>query len=152
MMLPIEVHSWQPIKFLLVEFWDVTIQLNALKLTVVLQQWLAHLPSFWLVSQATSLSRHLTKQWFDTLCKSTTMWKTLWVYLTGKLITTQQHQKLHLVTSRKFFLLDLFPSLREETKPPPPQRFSQIQMWIVLKATIDTTTTQDYCCLLHLDP
>ena len=42
------------------------------------QQRLAHLPSFWLVSQTTSLSKHLAKQEFVTCHKSATMWKASW--------------------------------------------------------------------------
>ena len=41
--------------------------------------------------------------------------------------------------------MELYPSLKEENKLHPPQVFSQIRMWFVLKATIDTTTTQDHC-------
>jgi len=29
--------------------------------------------------------------------------------------------------------------------------FYQIQMRILFEATIDTTTTQDHCCLLHFE-
>ena len=42
------------------------------------KQLLAHLPSSWLVSQATSLSQHLAKQGANTLHKTTTMWKASW--------------------------------------------------------------------------
>ena len=41
-------------------------ELCALKLAIGLRQQLAHLPSYWLVSQASSLSRHLIEQGFDT--------------------------------------------------------------------------------------
>ena len=30
--------------------------------------------------------------------------------------------------------------------------FSQIRLWSVLEATIDTTRPQDHCCLSHLEP
>ena len=42
------------------------------------QQWLAHLSPSWVVSKATSLSRHLAKQRFNTWHKWTTVWKTSW--------------------------------------------------------------------------
>ena len=51
----------------------------ALKLIMGFQQCLAHLPSFWLVSQGTSHSQHLVEQGFNTWHKSTTMWKASWV-------------------------------------------------------------------------
>ena len=67
-------------------------------------------------------------------------------------MTIQPHQKLYQMISRKLFLLEneLFPSHREKTRLSPPQEFSQIQMWIVLEETIDTTIKQDHFCLQHL--
>ena len=41
-------------------------------------QQLAHLPSSWLVNQATSFSLYFAKQGFNTGHKSTTMWKASW--------------------------------------------------------------------------
>ena len=92
--------------------------------------------SFWLVNRATSISRHLGEQGFNTLHNLTTIWHN-GTYMNGRPMTIQDHQKSHLSISRKLFLLrvELFPSLREETRLPPPEGFSQIQMWIVLKAT-----------------
>ena len=46
-------------RILLVEFGELPMELYALKLTMSFQQRLAHLPSSWLVKQATSLSPHL---------------------------------------------------------------------------------------------
>ena len=37
--------------------------------------------------------------------------------------------------------MELFPSLKKETRLPLPQRFSEIQMWIVLETTIDSKAT-----------
>ena len=42
--------------------------------------------------------------------------------------------------------MELFPSLGEETRLPPPQGVSQIQMGIVLETIIDIMTMQDHCC------
>ena len=93
-------------------------------------------PTLFLVSQSSNLTFPTPhKKGFDALRKSTTMWKALWVSLSEKTITTQQHHKSHLVTSRKLFLLDFFPPLREETRLSSPQRLYWIQMWIVLEAT-----------------
>ena len=61
-----------------------------------LQQWLAHLSPSWSSSTTTSLSQHLPKLGFSTWYKSTIMWKTSWVYLVDKPMTTQPHQKQHM--------------------------------------------------------
>jgi hypothetical protein len=53
-------------------------ELYAIKLTLSSQQRLVHLPSSWLVNQATSLSRHLDEQGANTWHESTTMWKASW--------------------------------------------------------------------------
>jgi hypothetical protein len=37
-----------------------------------------HLPSSWLIAQATLLSRYLAEQGFDTRYRFTTMWKASW--------------------------------------------------------------------------
>ena len=64
----------------------------------------------------------------------------------GKSKTTQQHQKSQLMISRRIscLIVALFPSLMEENGLPPPQGFSRIWMWIVLKATIDTGYTKSW--------
>ena len=45
--------------------------------------------------------------------------------------------------------MQFFPSIREETRLPPPQGSSQIWMWVALEATTSITTMQDHCCLPH---
>jgi hypothetical protein len=50
-------------------------ELYTLKLPVSFQERHAHLPSSWVVSKATSTSRHLAEQGFITWHKPTTMWK-----------------------------------------------------------------------------
>ena len=75
MMSHIKIHYTITYHILLVEFGELPMELYALELTIGFQQWLAHLPSSWLDSQATSFSQHLTEQGFDTLHKLTTMWK-----------------------------------------------------------------------------
>ena len=68
---------------LVAEFGDAPIEWYALKLTMDFQQQLVHLPSSWLVSQATLFSQHLARQGFN-------MWKPFFI---GKTMTTQ-HQNL----------------------------------------------------------
>ena len=47
-----------------------------------------------------------------------------------------------MISRRLFFIKSgTLSSFWEETRLPPPQGFSQIQMWIVLEVTIDSTTT-----------
>ena len=77
MMSNIKVHPSTTYHILLAEFGELPMQLYALKLTLSFQQWLAHPPSSWLVSQAISLSHHLaegTNTWHE----STTIWKASW--------------------------------------------------------------------------
>ena len=67
----------------------------------------------------------------------------------GKPMTTQHHQKSLLMISRRRLLLKhgtLSIFCREDIRFPSPQGFSQVQTWIVLGATIDTTTMQDNYC------
>ena len=60
-------------------YWAHTlVELYAIELTMVSQQQLAHIPSSWLINQATSLSRHLVEQGFNTWHKSRSMWKASW--------------------------------------------------------------------------
>ena len=148
----LKVCSSTTYHILLAKLGELPMELYAHKPTKGFQQRLAHPPSSWLVNQATSLSQNLGEQGFDTLHNLTTIWKAWCTYLNKKPMTTQHHQISHLSISRRLFLLrvELFPSPKEETRLPPPRGFSQIQMWIVLEATIDTTLIQDHCCLLHL--
>jgi len=78
MMSHVKVRSSTTYHILLAEFGELPMELYALKLTMGFQQRLAHLPSSRLVSQATSLSRLLAEQGFNTWHKSTTMWKASW--------------------------------------------------------------------------
>ena len=66
MMSRVKVRSSTTYHILLAEFGELPMELYALKLTMGFQQRLAHLPSSWLVGQATSLSRHLAEQGFNT--------------------------------------------------------------------------------------
>ena len=70
----IKMHSSTTSHILLAKFGQLPIKINALKLSMGFQ-WLAHLPSSWLVNQGASLSGHLAEQGFDTWHKSITMWK-----------------------------------------------------------------------------
>jgi hypothetical protein len=65
MMSHIKVCPLTTYHILLTEFKELPIELCALKFTMGFQQWLNLSPS-WLVSKATSLSQHLTKQGFNT--------------------------------------------------------------------------------------
>ena len=78
MMSHVKVWSWTTYHMLLAEFGELPLELYALKLTTGFQQQLAHPPSSWLVNQATSLSRHLAEEGFNTWHNSTTMWKASW--------------------------------------------------------------------------
>ena len=78
MMSHVKVHSLTFCYILLVEFGEFPIELYAFKLTTGFQRRHAHLPSSWLVSQATSLSRHLVKQGYNTRRRLTTVWKASW--------------------------------------------------------------------------
>ena len=74
------------------------------------------------------------------------------VYLTRTPMTTQPHKKIAYDDIKEVFRAkewNSFPSLGEETRLPPPQGFSQMQMWIVLEVT---TTMQDHCYLLYSKP
>ena len=62
----IKVHPSTTYHILLAKFGELPNILYALKLTLSFQQWLAHLPCSWLVSQEVSLSRHLAKQGANT--------------------------------------------------------------------------------------
>ena len=63
----IKVCSSITYNVLLVEFGEPPIGLYPCKLNMGFQQQLAHLPSCWLVSKTTSLSKHLAKQGFQNL-------------------------------------------------------------------------------------
>ena len=60
----VKVCSLTTYHILLVEFEEPLrpTELHALKLTMSFQIWIAQLPSYWLVSQTTSLSQHLAEQ------------------------------------------------------------------------------------------
>ena len=77
----VKVCSLTTYHILLVEFEEPLrpTELHALKLTMSFQIWIAQLPSYWLVSQTTSLSQHLAEQGANTWHKLTTMWNALWV-------------------------------------------------------------------------
>ena len=120
---------------LLAKLGELPMELYSLTLIVGwFQLRLVQLSSSWLVNQATSL---------DTLTNKDLTLDTSWqpcgrhhvLYLNGKPMTTQHHQNSHST------ILELIPSLTEETRLPPPQGFSWIWTWIVHEATIDTTPT-----------
>ena len=71
----LKLHSSTTYHILLAVLGELPMELYALKPTIGFQQWLAHLPSSWLVSQATLDSRHLGEQGFDTLHDLKTIWK-----------------------------------------------------------------------------
>jgi hypothetical protein len=73
MMSQVKEGSLTTYHLFLTEFGELSIEVYALKLTMGFQQELAHLSPSWLVSIATSLSRHLAEQRFNTWHKSTTM-------------------------------------------------------------------------------
>ena len=60
---------------LLAEFGELLVELYTLKQIMSFQQWLAHLPTSWLVNQVASFSSHLVEKGANTWHKSTTMWK-----------------------------------------------------------------------------
>ena len=74
----VKVHSSTTHYNVLAKFGELPVELYALKLPMGFQQRFAHLPSSWLVSQATSLCQHLAKQGFHTWHKLTTMCKASW--------------------------------------------------------------------------
>jgi hypothetical protein len=78
MMSHVKVRSLTAYHILLAEFGEFPIKLYNFKLTMGFQRWHAHLPSSWLVSQATSLSQHLVKQGYNTRHKLITVWKASW--------------------------------------------------------------------------
>ena len=78
MMYHVKVCSSTTYHILLYEYGELPIELHTLKFTLGFQQRLTHLSYSWLVSKATSLSRHLAKHGFYTWHKLTTMWKTSW--------------------------------------------------------------------------
>jgi hypothetical protein len=82
------------------------------------------------------LSRHLVEQEVDTWHKSTTMWKATWGLSHWKTHDNPMISKITLEGGYSCIRVELFPSLGEETRLPPPQELSQIRMWIVLEATI----------------
>ena len=59
MMIHVKASSLTTFYNLLVKFGELPLELHALKLTIGFQQWLAHVSPSWLVSKATSLSKHL---------------------------------------------------------------------------------------------
>lgn len=46
--------------------------------------------------------------------------------------------------------VEVLPPQRKETRLPSPPTLFQLSMQIVLEETMDTTPTQNYCCLQHL--
>ena len=87
-----------------------------LKLHLSFQQRLAHLPSSWLVCQATSFSRHHAEQRQTCGINLQPCGKHYGVYLITE--TTQQHKKSHLIISKRCFLkrVEIFQPLGEETR------------------------------------
>ena len=73
MMSHVKVRSSTTYHILLAEFGELRMQLYALKPTTTFEQWLAHLPASWLVSQALSLFRRVVEQREYTWHKFTTM-------------------------------------------------------------------------------
>jgi hypothetical protein len=66
MMIDVKVCSSTTYYTLLARFGKLPMKLYALRLAMSFQQHLAHLPSSWVVIQATSLYRHLDAQIFET--------------------------------------------------------------------------------------
>ena len=93
------------------------------------QQRLAHLFPSWLVNKAASLSQHLVKQGFNTYTNQQPCGRHHGVYLSGKHMPTQPHQKQHMLVLRTLLLLKSGTlSVCEETRLPPPQGFSSINV------------------------
>jgi hypothetical protein len=115
---------------MLAKLGDLLIELYALKLAMGSQQWLACLPSSWLVSQATSLSRHLVEHGFNSWHKSTTMWKASWGPSHWKPHNNPTTSKIALNDIKEVYLSKewFFSTFREATRLPPPQGFSRIRM------------------------
>ena len=67
--------------------------------------WVTTYPLSWLVSQATSLSRHLAKQGFDNWHKVTTMWKASWGLSHWKTHDNPITSKPHSMLSRRLSFL-----------------------------------------------
>jgi hypothetical protein len=74
----VKVCSLTTYHIMLVEFGELPMELYALRLTMSFQQCLAHLPSFCVANQATSLSQHHVEQGAKTWHNLTTMWKASW--------------------------------------------------------------------------
>ena len=114
-----------------------------------------NVPPSWLVSKATSLSRHLAKHGFNTWHKLTTMWKTSWglphwsthnnptkskiTYDDIKEACLAREWKYFHCSSKKLDYLHLEDFLKHKHEN-------------VLAAIIDTTITQYHCHLPHLEP
>ena len=105
MVFHVKVQSLTTYHILLAEFGELPIGLYIVKLTMGFQQWLTHLSSSWLVSRASSLSRHLPKQRFNTCYKSTTMWRTSWALSYQDTHGNPIASKVAYSESRRFFLL-----------------------------------------------
>ena len=78
MMSHVKVHSSITYHVLLAKFGEIPIELHARKLTIGFQQRFTHLTPSWLINKATSLSRNIAEQGFNTRHKLTTMWMTSW--------------------------------------------------------------------------
>ena len=62
----VKVHSLKTYCIKLAKFRELPLEVYYLKLIMDFHHQLAHLPSSWLVNQATSLSQHLAEQGYDT--------------------------------------------------------------------------------------
>ena len=83
------------------------------------------------------------------------MWKASWDLSHWEACDNLNTSKITYGDIKEAFLAkewNSFHFLGKKLGLPPPQGFSQIRMSIVLEATIDTTTTKDHCCLMHLEP
>ena len=78
MMSRVKVRSLTNYHVFMAQFREFLIDLYALEYIMGFPQRRALLSPSWLIDKATPLSRHLAKQGFNTLHKSTTMWKTSW--------------------------------------------------------------------------
>ena len=98
-------NLWRPILFCWLNSENFPIDLDALKLTIGFRQRLAYLSPSWLVNKETSVSRHLAIIDLTNGTNQQPCGRHHEVYLTRTPMTTPTHQILHMMISRRFFLL-----------------------------------------------